>query len=165
MDNKTCLEKNDFYSSDTKCLQHTGLVARVEALHSELKEKEDKVNIQFKGINREISIAKIEMDRRLEAMNEFRAQLSSQAATFISRTELKLEVEKLEERVCGLDTNLTEKIEVLSNNVENKLTPLQRITSFAEGKSKWSDYIITVIVSAISAVIVSVVLFILLSGP
>jgi hypothetical protein len=35
------------------------------------------------------------MDRRLEAINEFRGQLSDQAATFVTRNELQAVIERI----------------------------------------------------------------------
>ena len=44
-----------------------------------------------------LRVARIELERRLESMNEFREQLRTQASTFIARTEFDLRIQRLEE--------------------------------------------------------------------
>ena len=121
------------------CPHHSGLEAELKNILTLLTEKEIHVGAEIKklcqlfeerqkqsdfrfGSNKEaIQVAKEEMERRLEGMNEFRAQLSSQAATFVSRVELRLEVEKLIGRILVLE----------------------RETNYRVGSRHWSDYIIT----------------------
>ena len=73
-----------------------------------------------------LKVARCELERRLEGMNEFRQQLEKQAATFASKSELKVEVEKL----------------------ELKIVPLTFTQAQNTGSRKWTDYIIMVIISA-----------------
>ena len=73
-----------------------------------------------------LKVARNELERRLEGMNEFREQLNRQAGTFISKSELNAEVEKL----------------------ELKISPLSCAVATNEGSRKWTDYIIMIIISA-----------------
>jgi hypothetical protein len=79
------------------------------------------MNLRFESNEKQIELAKQEMERRLEGMNEFRAQLSNQAGTFLSRTEAQLQLEKLITRIVLLEKSV----------------------NFREGSRHWSDYIRT----------------------
>ena len=102
------------------CPRHSGVEAEQRAICT-------KLDLRFAASDRAIEAAKEDMDRRLQGMNEFRAQLSSQASTFISRVELRLEMEKLNGRLL-----------ILENKVNLK-----------EGRSSVIDYIIMAIISVI----------------
>ena len=119
------------------CPFHSGIEARVEAHYKEvdlqiesichkMDERKEQVNIKFDAINKEITLAKEDMERRLAEMNQFRAQLTSQAATFATRHELKIEAEKL----------------------DLKLGPLLNSVTYRAGSKHWSDHIITVLIAA-----------------
>jgi hypothetical protein len=45
------------------------------------------INLKTESIERATNIAKAEVDRRLEGMNEFREQLKEQTGTFITKEE------------------------------------------------------------------------------
>lgn len=58
-----------------------------EYIDREIKHIEDKHMIVTKENSRAVSNAKLEMDRRLAGMNEFREQLNKQSHTFLTRNE------------------------------------------------------------------------------
>jgi len=118
------------------CAYHTGLESDIKHICNKLDEREKQMNIKFDGIARELITAKLEMDRRLEQMNEFRAQLTSQAATFVSRGEMKLILDK----------------------VESRLEVLQNMAALKAGGKQWADYIITVLVSSAVFILLRLVL-------
>lgn len=97
----------------------------------------EKMSIRIEALNESISVAKREMDRRLEGMNEFRTQLTRQAGEFIGKTEFKLEIDKLEIR----------------------LKVLEECLATSKGSSKWSDHIITVIIAAGVVLLLRVIKF------
>lgn len=107
------------------CPFHSGLQQDIQSLWKILEEKEDKATVQFKAINNAISVAKTEMDRRLEGMNEFRSQLEKQATTFASQGEVNLRLYAMDEKVRQLEHS---------------------ISQFA-GASKWSDHLITAMIA------------------
>ena len=80
-------------------------------------------NAQEKALN----VAKTELERRLEGMNEFREQLEAQAQTFIGKSEFKLELEKLISRILLLEKSV----------------------NYREGTKRWSDHMITVIIAVV----------------
>jgi len=100
---------------------------RIASLSEKMDEREKQVNIQIKAIERSTSLAKLEMDRRLEGMNELRAQLDRQAGTFAT----------------------IDKVEDLRTYVMNKIDTLRDISSIRTGSGKWTDYLIMALISAI----------------
>ena len=108
------------------CKFHEGFREKIEAHNRELE-------IRYDSLNRAIEVAKSEMDRRLEAMNEFRAQLTRQASEFISRKE----------------------VEALAKELDLKIAPLKEKSNVTEGSDKWIAIIIQVIISIIVVVVFS----------
>lgn len=114
------------------CIHHSGLVAQFDGICKKLDLIEKSIQKQLEMYEKSVTVAKNEMDRRLEGMNEFRAQLSSQTMTFISRKEVELLFEKAGLRI---DT-LSEKISLGKEFIAER-----------KGSGRWSDHIITVLVS------------------
>ena len=110
---------------NTTCLHHSGLETQIKGLCTKMELHMDKMQIQMEMIDKSIGIAKSEMDRRLEGMNEFRNQLSAQAQTFISKREVELMIEKIDGRIGYLE----------------------RRGNVTEGSKVWSNHIITVLIS------------------
>lgn len=54
-------------------------------------------DVKLEAVELGIQVAKIDMERRLASINEFRSQLEKQASTFITRTEHDFLVEKINE--------------------------------------------------------------------
>ena len=67
-----------------------------------LREFEKRQNIVNKKDRDALREAKREMDRRLEGMNEFRAQLTSQTREFIRREEYQLSEKLINQKHEGL---------------------------------------------------------------
>lgn len=60
----------------------------------------DYFEVRIAALEKAVQVAKVEMDRRLDGMNEFREQLNTQANKFLTRTEyelLRLDVQSLKE--------------------------------------------------------------------
>lgn len=90
-----------------------------------MEEREKLCDKRFDHIVDSISVAKLEMDRRLEGMNEFTVQLDKQAKEFITRREVELTLEKL-----GVKLDIIEK--AMNRRV---------------GGQQWSDHIITALIT------------------
>ena len=101
------------------CPRHSGIEARIDSLCN-------KLTLITEGQEKALIMATRDMDRRLEDMNQFRAQLTNQANTFATRIELKAEAEKL----------------------DLKLAPLLSMSTYREGSMKWTDHILTVLIAA-----------------
>ena len=108
------------------CPNHSGMEAELRKVCALLDERQKQADLRFTFMNESVRVAKEEMERRLEGMNEFRAQLESQAQTFIARPELRLEIEKLIGRILSLEKG----------------------TNYREGSKHWSDHIVTVLIAA-----------------
>ena len=106
------------------CPHHSGMEAELKGLCA-------KMDLRFTANEKEIRLAKEEMERRLEGMNEFRAQLSNQANTFLNRTEAQLQIEK----------------------VITRIVILEKSVNFREGSRHWSDYILTAVIAGAIVVI------------
>ncbi len=111
--------------NETTCLAHLGLVEQIRTVCIKLEAQDKLNNERFNNIDKGINAAKIEMDRRLEAMNEFRKQLSEQADTFISRETVELRLSKIEE------------------DIDN----IQQYTNVSSGSDKWRDHLVMVFIS------------------
>jgi len=106
------------------CVYHSGILEKITALE------------------KSIGVAKTELDRRLEGMNEFRRQLDKQASEFITKNEVNLRMEKMDLRF---------------NGIEDKLNTLQNEISEKRGSRKWSDWLIMGIIAAIVSIIMLVI--------
>jgi chromosome segregation ATPase len=80
-----------------------------------------------------IMVAKTELERRLEGMNEFRAQLDSQTKSFVTREMMSSTIDKIDLKTAQLD---------------EKIASVQNDLSKSAGSSKWSDHIVTVLIGA-----------------
>ena len=95
------------------------------------------IDIRFDYNEQALKVAKDALEYRLEGMNEFRGQLNRQAGTLAAKTDVRAEMEKLEIKIMAE----IEKLEI-------KISPLIRECTQTEGSRKWTDYLITVIISA-----------------
>ena len=109
------------------CKLHEGIVERINSVCHKIDEREKQVNIQLGNIEKSIALARSELDRRLESMNEFREQLNKQSSTFATKSDLS----------------------VLDDKLILRLLPLEKAISSGQGEKKWSDYIITIAVSGL----------------
>ena len=82
------------------------------------------LDAKFDSIDNAVGVAKNEMDRRLEGMNEFRDQLTQQSATFVPRSELIIQLDK----------------------IEGWIKNIEKAATFTQGSKKWSDHIVTVLI-------------------
>ena len=94
------------------CMHHSGVEKELDALCK-------RMDLRFGAYEKALVMAKDEMDRRLEGMNEFRAQLNAQTHTFATKAELCYEVEKIDLRIA----------------------PLTKIVAVHEGETRWTDYL------------------------
>ena len=83
-----------------------------------------------------IKTAKVEMDRRLEGMNEFREQLEKQTSTFVDRKEMKLMETRNDERLSKLERSAEKWItnEVVSAKYDKRIEELAAKKANLDGK-------------------------------
>lgn len=63
------------------------------------------IAVELKSIQMALNLARRELDRRLEGMNEFREQLRAQANTFMTIKEYDIAHKELERRIRALEEN------------------------------------------------------------
>jgi hypothetical protein len=85
------------------CLDHSGVCGKVESIQKE-------IDLRFVALDRAIASTKEDLNIRLRAMNEFRAQLDRQANTFVPRSEIFLMNKGLEKKVDLLLTRSSERV-------------------------------------------------------
>ena len=71
-------------------------------IDQEIDHLEEKVALLTREQVRALKKASLEIDRRLEGMNEFREQLNKQASTFITRDEYQLSLKLVEQKITNL---------------------------------------------------------------
>ena len=104
-------------SNERYCSAHSGVCRKIDAI-------KEQVELRFTALEKAISATKYDLDIRLEAMNEFRAQLDRQANTFVPRQEIDVTLKRVEDKV---------------DNLKNR-------SSERKGEIKWLDHIITVLI-------------------
>jgi hypothetical protein len=87
-----------------------------------------------------LDAAKVEMDRRLENMNEFRSQLTHQASTFVDKSYYGIQHQNLIDR---------------SDRERSRLDDLYLWRSAQQGRASWTNFV------AAAALLVSIVFGIL----
>ena len=97
------------------CLSHTGIEERIRASCIKIDALEKVVGAQLRAQKEALDLARLEMDRRLEEMNQFRAQLTLQAGTFITNKEVGILMEKMEEKFRLTISPISEKIRGFEN--------------------------------------------------
>lgn len=117
------------------CLHHLAVENKIDALCK-------KMDIHITAINENIKLAKEEMERRLEGMNEFRAQLATQTSTFISRKEVELIIDKMQAH-----------FDLLAGHNRDRIDTLDRNVGECTGAKRWSDHIITVLIAMATFII------------
>jgi len=63
---------------------------------------ENNINLRFESTKEAVLKAELEMNRRLNSMNEFREQLKDQGFTFLTRAEYDLMHKALNEKVLNI---------------------------------------------------------------
>ncbi len=125
-----------FLSVEFGCHWFSSLKEQIEGICTKLARIEKSIDEKFFVRDRAIDMARSDMERRLEGMNEFRAQLQSQAQTFASVKEIELKFDKMESH-----------FNLLANSARDRIDMIERLYSERTGSKKWSDYIITVLIS------------------
>jgi len=91
------------------------------------------VNDRFEAQEKALVAAKSDMERRLEAMNEFRAQLEKQATTFLT----------------------TDRYEACHGRLVDQINFLERQQAAAEARGK----VYTVVVASLMSILVALVVY------
>lgn len=78
------------------CVTVSECSAAIDALRRETR-------LEFDQRSEAVSTAQMNMEKRLEGMNEFRAQLRDQAGTFVTREKYEAQIEEIRARLDDAD--------------------------------------------------------------
>lgn len=91
------------------------------------------VNTRFEAQENAIDAAKVEMDRRLQGMNEFRAQLEKQASTFLT----------------------VDRYEACHGRLVDQINTVERLMAASEARGK----VYAVVVAALMSILVALIVY------
>ncbi len=94
-----------FVTRDEYLTAHAAVVRNTEAMRIDLSTSV----VRVEQADRAAAVERAQLDKRLDAMNEFRLQLKDQAATLISRSEITALVGSLQADVKRLEIAASEK--------------------------------------------------------
>ena len=117
------------------CPHHSGIVAQFNAICTKLELIEKSIAKQLELHEKQVITTAKDLERRLESMNEIRAQLNRQADTFITKTEVTLLFEKLD-----LNAN------TMARGNRERIDMLEKMYAEGRGGKKWEDHLITVLI-------------------
>ena len=93
------------YQTQTKAVD-AAFLAQQTAMTTALAAAERAVATALQSAEKAVSKAEVAQEKRLESVNEFRGQLSDQAATFVRRDEVDIRITSLNERVTELSSRI-----------------------------------------------------------
>ena len=125
-----CLFIPTFANADVCC----------EVLQERLNGIDAKHTIRADLTDRMTALIKIELDRRLLSMNEFRDQLNDQAQTFARISEVMLLFDKIEAKIYSISERINRNEKVLNEKT---------------GAKQWQDYILVVLIGLMVVIISS----------
>jgi uncharacterized DUF497 family protein len=89
---------NERYTTQTKALD-AAFIAQQTAMKTAFDAADKAVQAALESAEKAAALARTAAEKRFEAVNEFRGQLSDQAATFISRSEADIRITSLAEKL------------------------------------------------------------------
>lgn len=114
----------------------------IEQIRGTLRATENRMDERATSLNSALDKASVALDKRLEVMNEFRAQLSTERGSYITREQLDLVVKAIDVKIDA---------------VKSLIDPLQNQTSYAKGR----DNTLAAIILAGTTILVAVILAVL----
>jgi len=116
---------------------------QIAEIKKEMEALRREIEIHLRGSREALNLARTELERRLESMNEFRAQIDKQTETFARKSETDL----------------------IHQGLDNRLRIIEREEGKREGSSTWSGHIITTLIgSIIGLIVILIVWFVTKSG-
>ena len=109
------------YATQTKAVD-AAFVAQQTAMRTALESAERAVALALLSAEKAVTKAEAAAERRFESVNEFRSQLTDQAATFMPRTESTARHEALSERLNIETTQGANRVGAVEVRVQNLVT-------------------------------------------
>ena len=112
------------YATQTKALD-AAFIAQQTAMRTALEAAEKAVQTALVSAEKAVGKAEVAAEKRFESVNEFRAQLTDQAATFVNRSEaevrlnaisdkLDTETKRNASRIAEVELRVTSRLDLLS---------------------------------------------------
>ncbi len=124
-----------------------------------LRALEERTSGQFNAASVAVSKAEAASEKRLDAVNEFRATLSDQQRTLMPRSEVEALMKATNDKIEVVFRGLTDKIEVFTKTTNDKLetltTSLREIRSVTTGQTQgwsWAVGVIALVASVCAIV-------------
>lgn len=133
---------NERYQTQTKAVD-AAFQAQQLAMSTALTAAETAVTKALESAEKAVIKAEVAADKRFEAVNEFRAQLSDQAATFMPRTETEAALARLAERMqeiiadLGLSIPRVEAVALANRNIE-RIAEVMALTQLMTPRNEWA---------------------------
>ena len=123
-------------------MTETDTISLREYIDLKYQHIESLIDNKILSLDRAVTVAKLENDRRLDAMNEFRAALTDQSKSFITRFEHDT-----------LITKYDEQIQTLSEKFDQQIKSLTESRAFLTGKASMSSVYLAYIIAGIGLVL------------
>jgi small-conductance mechanosensitive channel len=98
------------YETQTKAVE-SAFLAQQTAMQAALTAAERAVATALLSAEKAVGKAEVAAEKRFESVNEFRAQLTDQAATFVRRDEVDIRIRSLTEKVSEVELRLTSRLD------------------------------------------------------
>jgi len=116
------------YSTQTKALD-AAFTAQQTAMRTALEAAEKAVQTALTSAEKAVAKAEVAAEKRFESVNEFRAQLTDQAATFVNRNEAEIRISSLAEKLDTETKRNANRIGELELRVNSRLDILAGTTA------------------------------------
>ena len=114
-DMRTMLDER--YATQVKAVD-AAFLAQQTAMQTALAAAERAVATALLSAEKAVTKAEVAQEKRLEAVNEFRAQLSDQAATFVRREEVDVRINAIDGKLDSEAARLVERIRSIENRID-----------------------------------------------
>ncbi len=102
--------------------------AQEKALDTALMALEKASNASFHAAEAATTKAELAAERRFASVNEFRGQLTDQAATFVTRAESEAKHKSTADRIDTLSTSIAEKADVRAKGTDDRLAAMSTLS-------------------------------------
>jgi len=104
--------------------------------------------------NAEKAIAKADTatEKRFDAVNEFRAQLSDQTSTFLPRNEYTVQHKSMEEKIDAVEANLTARIEQNNKASLDSIADLKDSRTLTKGRGEGISATVAYMIAGVGVV-------------
>ena len=123
---------NERYATQTKALD-AAFLAQQTAMKTAFDAADKAVAAALESAEKAVTKAEAAAEKRFESVNEFRQQLTDQAATFVSRTEYTVNHATLNDKFDAEAKRTTERISTIELRLTSRLDLNQGTTSGAAG--------------------------------